>query len=168
LTFNPQVLTSIHGKRLGLGATGGLVVDHAGTKYEAVQRSSADALQGSSAYVYAGQGILTGQTALPSSISATFTNYGRQTLASGTATAITMEIAAPVAGGEVELFFNTSASEITLGSPTTTITFQTTHHGEGSSLFISKVNGAGTVVKMRGQSATVWSQLGSTAGMTID
>ena len=62
MTFNPHVITSIHGKRVGLNSTGALIVDHSGTKYAAVTKSSADALQGSSAFVYAGQGILTAQT----------------------------------------------------------------------------------------------------------
>jgi hypothetical protein len=177
MTFNPHVITSIHGKRVGLNSTGALIVDHSGTKYAAVTKSSADALQGSSAFVYAGQGILTAQTAIPANASGVFTNYGRQSLSSASATSInataavtTLQIAVPQAGIEKEILIDTSASEITLGNEgasTATVFASTVAAAAGSSLFLSKANLAGTVIKLRGVSTTQWSIIGSTAGMTV-
>ena len=174
MTFKPDIRTSIHGKRLGLGTTGGLIVDHLGTAYQAVVRSTADVIQNSSALLFGTDGV-NPQSDIPSSASALIPSFGKQSITSGTATSHNATAAktawlieAPVAGVKKELHIDTSASEVTFGSPTTTITFHSTKHGEGSTMFLTKANLAGTVVQLRGETATLWSVIGSTAGMTIE
>jgi hypothetical protein len=154
MTFNVNPLTSIHGRRLGLGTTGAIMAEHAGVMSAAVTETSA----GLRSDAVAQTGVAVGTT---------LSNFGRQSISSATATAQTFEIAAPVAGIEKEILVGTSASEITLGSPTTAIVFKPAVAGAGSTMFLSAVNLAGTVIKMRGISGSQWSVIGSTTALTI-
>ena len=149
-----KVLTSIHGRRLGVSSSGGILSEYKGVVSRAVTETTVG---------------LRNDAAAQSAVSAcsTLSNYGRQALSSGTATAVVMEILAPVAGIEKEFLIGTSASELTLGGPATTNIFKPAIAGAGSSMFLSAANLAGTVIKLRGQSATQWSVIGSTTAMTI-
>ena len=155
MPFNPTMLTSIHGLRLGLNSTGAIITNVLGTMLAAVMQSSAGVIQGIA------------QSGVASSLGSTLTNYGLQAISSGSATAVTMEIAAPVAGVRKEILIGTSASEFTLGGTATDVIFKPAIAGAGSSMFLSAVNLAGTNIILRGVSATQWSVIGSTTTMTI-
>jgi hypothetical protein len=154
MTFKPLVLTSIHGRRLGVNSSGAILAEHNGVMSAAVTETSA----GLKSDAAAQSAIATGST---------FTNFGRQAISSGTATAQSLEIAAPVAGIEKEILIGTSASELTLGGTATAVIFKPAIAGAGSSVFMSAVNLAGSVIKLRGVSTTQWSVIGSTTAMTI-
>jgi len=164
-------LSSIHGRKLALSSTGA-IVDKNG--YGALMKNSTGAVQTSStALTYVGELTVDGyrlnaQSDVASSVGSTFTNYGRQTMSSASATAMTAhEIAAPVADVEKEILIQTSASEFTLGGTATAVVFQPAVAGAGSSLFVAKANLAGTTIKLRGISATQWAVVGSTDGVVI-
>ena len=153
--FTLSRLTSIHGRRLSLNSDG-KIIDKDG--YAAV--------------VYNSDGVVQGETqaSVASSVSATLTNYGREIIASGTATAVTMEIALPPAGAEKTIQIRTSASEFTLGGTATGMVFQPALLGAGSSLFMSAVNLCGRTIQLLAISSGTnaeWTVTGSTATMTI-
>ena len=164
-------LTSIHGRRLALSSTGA-IVDKNG--YGALMKNSTGAIQTSSTSLTF-NGVLqteannmNAQSAVAASVGSTFTNYGRQLLATASATAMTAhEIAAPVAGIEKEINIRTSGSEFTLGGTATSIIFQPAAVGAGSSLFVAAATVAGRTIRLRGISTTEWAVIGSTVGITI-
>mgnify|MGYP003634197657 CR=1 FL=1 len=141
-------LTSIHGRLLGLNASGHLV--SARDKVDPTLYPSADVGNINAS-------IITGATAK---------NYG-MTLITGTATAASIEIEAPAPGVKVELHFQTSASEITIGGTATDVIFKPAGAGVGSSIFISNVANAGRVVGLRGVTANQYNVVGSTVGLVI-
>lgn len=163
MTFSPVRLTSIHGRRLALSSTGA-IVDSEG--YGSVMKSTADVVQNSTALMFSQVGV-NPQSGVSSSVASTLTSYGWEPISSGTATAISFEIAAPVAGVSKEIFIGTSASEATFGSPTTAIVFKPAIAGVGSSMFFSAVNLAGTTIVLRGVSTSQWAVTGSTTALTI-
>ena len=167
MTFKPALQTSLHGRRFGLSSSGALMTNEKGTRYAAVMKSTADVVQNSTALLFSQSGV-NAQTDVSSTVGSTLTNYGLQTITSGTSTAIaTFEIAAPVAGVMKEIHIDTSASEVTLGGTATDVVFKPTAAGAGSTLFLSAINLAGTVVVLRGKSATQYQVIGSTTNITI-
>ena len=147
--------TSIHGRRLGLSSTGGII-----TGYNSTGQIST-ALE-ASAQMW-GPAMNDSVTAVTSTIG----NAGFTALTVATATAITFEIAAPVEGVYKEIHIDTSASEISLGGPTTDITFRGTAAGVGSTMFLSAANLAGRTITLRGMSTARWANIGSTNAVTI-
>lgn len=160
MTFDPRIQVSKHGRRFGLNSTGAVVIKDVNGIYASVVKSTADVVQNSTALLFSQLGISL-QADVSSTVGSTFTNFGVQTLTSGTATAISFEIAAPVAGVHKELYIETSASEMTLGSTSTAVVFQPASAGEGSTMFLSAANLSGTNLVLRGVSATQWSLLSS-------
>jgi len=164
-------LTSIHGRRLALSSTGA-IVDKNG--YGSLMKDSTGGIKSSStALSFNGVFSVAGNTldanaSVAASVGSTFTNYGRQLLATASATAMTAhEISAPVAGIEKEINIRTSGSEFTLGGTATSIIFQPAAVGAGSSMFVSGATVAGRTIRLRGISTTEWAVIGSTVGITI-
>jgi|TARA_R100001530_G_scaffold4313_2_gene5919 hypothetical protein len=147
-----NILTSLHGRQLGMNSSGHLVN----------ARDKAD----QSLYPTANVGNINDNVATTTAGS-TAKNYGMTILSSGTATAASFEIEAPAPGVSLELHIATSASEITFGGTATSIIFKPAIGGVGSSLFLSKINNAGGVVQLRGVTTSQYNVIGSTAGMTI-
>lgn len=146
-----QILTSIHGKRFGLSASGGLLAHETsatGVK-RAVMMSTADVIQGKPAYDV--------QTA--SASGAVITNYGLTHVTSGVVNGATLTVSAPAAGVEKEIFFDSSASTLSLGTTAAGITFGAS---VGSSVLNMDAAGGvrGTGLIMRGLSSTRWALLG--------
>lgn len=164
-------LTSIHGRRLALSSTGAIVDKN---NYGALMKDSTGQIQTSSTALHF-NGVLTlagsnfeSQGNVAASVGSTFTNYGRQVLASASATAMTAhEITAPVAGILKEIEIRTSGTEFTLGGTATSIIFQPANNGVGSSLFIARAKLSGTTIRLRGISTSEWSVIGSTVGIVI-
>jgi hypothetical protein len=169
MTFTPVRLVSIHGNRVGLNSTGALVtIDKGSTMYRTVVSSSADVVQNSTALLFNQLGV-SHQSEVASSVASTLTNYGVQTMSSASATAITgFEMESPVQGVSKVIHIDTSASEITIGGTSTAIIFASTIvTANGSTMFLSAANLAGTVVKLQGRSTAEWIVTGSTTNMTI-
>ena len=143
------ILTSLHGKALGLNSSGHLV--------------SGLAAGDPTGYPTANVGNINTAVANES----TAKNYGVPVLSSGTATAASYEVLAPAPGVSLELHIAASASEITIGGTATSIIFKPAVGGVGSSMFISKINNAGGVVALRGVTTAQYNVIGSTAGLTI-
>ena len=144
-------ITSIHGRRLGLSSTGGILASTGSTEFDAVavMRDSTGARLGP---------LYEPLTAVASSIGSTI-GHGFSTISSGTATAPSFEISEPVVGVEVEIHIDTSASEMTFGSCTTAIVFRTTLSGEASTMFFSAladVDLFGVSLTLRGITTTQW------------
>ena len=144
--------TSKHGRRLGLSSTGGFIsaINSTGQMSTAMEMC---------AQMW-GPAMEDSITAVTSTIG----NTGVTSLAVATATAIAFEIAPPVQGVYKEIHIDTSASEISLGSPTTDVVFVASNKGAGSTMFMSAVNLSGQVISLRGRSTARWAVLGSTAG----
>lgn len=143
---------SIHGRRLGLSSTGGILAGSSGsTTFESIaQMWGADLIE------------------TVSSAGAAISNYGL-TIISTDSTSGTSPffVAAPVSGVSKEIHLQTSATLITLNSTATTIKFNTTScvAAAGGSTVLSLANaavaGLGGVVVLRGLSATAWGVVAS-------
>lgn len=157
MTFDPTQGVSIHGRRLALNTTGAIMTrDDASTSYKAVVSSTADAVQDSSALLFTQLGVSV--IAVASSVNSTLA-HGLNLISSGTATAPSFEIQAPIAGVSVEVHIDTSASEFTFGSCTTAIVFKTTLTGEASTMFftaLADVDLFGVSFELRGITTTQW------------
>lgn len=147
--------TSIHGRRLGLSSTGGLISAFTSTGGH-----------NSSAYNMNAQMWGSGMIDTVSAVTSTIGNAGVTSLAVATATAIAFELEAPIAGIYKEIHIDTSASEISIGSPTTDVVFKASNGGAGSTMFMAAANLSGAVIALRGRSTARWAVIGSTA-MTI-
>lgn len=146
-------LTSIHGRRIAMSATGA-IVDKNG--YGAVMADSSGVLQTQiKSYVEA-----------VSSSGANMTAYGMSYVASGTATAQNFTISAPSSGLEKTIFSISSASTIILETSGATITFFTTGTSSSALTFSAGGGARGEAVLMRGLSATRWAVINKTTQVT--
>ena len=111
-TNAPQIiLTSIHGRRLGIGATGGLISEPGLSA-----TSTSVAVQVASPVRVEARGVNSASTA------DTIGNYGAFKLTS-TSTAPTFTIAEPVAGCEVDLQFSCTSSAVKIQTSALDATF---------------------------------------------
>jgi len=165
---NNVILTSIHGRRLGLSSSGGVLI--AKTSSTGVSHlgeiSSAGVFESSiDSWTAVGQfgSTLSGyksffETASASSV--TLSNKGMTHVTSDLSViGATLLISAPEIGVEKEIYLDSSASTLSLGSTSSDITFGTSI---GTSvLVLDQVGGVrGTALRMRGISATRWALLG--------
>jgi hypothetical protein len=134
--------TSIHGRRLGLSSTGGLLAS-AG---ESTAQVAAAQMWGS--------GML---ETIASTGGATLLNYGVSVIAT-TATAATFLLGAPVAGLSKEIYIVSSGSALTFGGTSTSQVFSKIGGGTAGSttLTLTDANLAGQALVLRGLSATKW------------
>ena len=144
---------TIHGRRLGISTTGGLI--------------GRNATSTASGWDAAAQMWGAGLHNSVSSSAATIGNAGVTSITAASATAQRYTIAAPVLGIRKIINLDTSASEISFAGPTTTVIFQTTKAGVGSTLFMTLANLAGKNLSLLGMSTLRYTVLGSTVGAII-
>ena len=137
---------SIHGRRLGISSTGGIV-------------SAVNSTGGQSTAVIAAAQMW-GDASIQNTTStggATLGNSG-QSVINTTAAAPTFLIAAPVAGVSKEIYIISSASTITFGGTSTSQVFMKIGGGAAGSttLTLTDVSLAGASLYLRGLSATQW------------
>jgi|ETNvirenome_6_85_1030632.scaffolds.fasta_scaffold25472_2 ribosomal protein S6E (S10) len=147
--MSETVFKSMHGRELGMNSSGQLVGQRDKTDTTLYPISSIKKVQAA---------VATGSTA---------ENAGMQILSSGTATAQSYEIKAPVPGVDVQLHVQSSASEVTIGGTATGVIFKPALAGAGSSMFLSAANLSGKVLKLTGVTTTQYAVTGSTLALTI-
>lgn len=145
-------LTSIHGRRIAMSATGAIVdregygagmIDSSGVRISPF-RSFSEAVSSSGAVLQ---------------------SSGISYVASGTATAIGLYLYAPSSGQDKEVFCLASASVVTLDTSATGIYFTSTA-GDSTRLTFSAGGGVkGQRVILRGLSTSRWAVLSQTAGV---
>lgn len=145
-------LTSIHGRRIAMSATGA-IVDKNG--YGAVMADATGVLQTT----------LRSAVEYISSSGAVLSAVGMSVFSSGTATAQTYTISAPSSGQEKQIFSLTSASVLTIETTAASITFVTTG-ASSSALTFGGAGVFGESVTLRGISTTRWAVLTKTAKVT--
>ena len=145
-------LTSIHGRRIAMSATGA-IVDKNG--FGAVMADASGVVQSAMKSVV--EAI--------SSSGAVLSAKGMSYLSSGTATARNFTISAPSSGQLKEIFSLSSASVITLETTATGIFFVSTG-ASSTSLTFGGANVFGESVILRGLSSTRWAVLNKTAQVT--
>ena len=151
-----KMLTSIHGRRLGLSSSGGIVSDRGSTG------------GGSTDFVMAAQMWGTAMVETVSSAGATVNNAGVTIISSDSTAGTTPYIVqAPVAGLSKEIFITTTATAIAFNTNATTVFFNSTlgETAAGGSTTLS-VTGpatgiAGSIV-LRGLNATQWAIMSHT------
>ena len=145
-TFTQRV--SLHGRRLGLSSSGGLVAI-----------SSAGSTAGANV---AAQMWGSGAIETVSANAATIRNSGVTIVSTDSTSGATFDVSAPVAGVHKEIHFQTSATALTLNTTATTIKFNSTlaEAAAGGSTLLNIVGAAagtaGSLI-LRGLSATAWS-----------
>ena len=145
-------LTSIHGRRIAMSATGA-IVDKNG--FGAVMADASGVIQSAMKSVV--EAI--------SSSGAVLAAKGMSYLSSGTATARNFTISAPSSGQYKEIFSLSSASVITLETTATGIFFVSTGTSS-TALTFGGANVFGESVTLRGLSSTRWAVLSKTAQVT--
>lgn len=145
-------LTSIHGRRIAMSATGA-IVDKNG--FGAVVADASGVVQSAMKSV----------VELISSSAAVLAAKGMSYLSSGTATARNFTISAPSSGQYKEIFSLASASAIVIESTAATITFVSTGTSS-SALTYSGANLFGASIQLRGLSATRWAVLNKSPTIT--
>lgn len=145
-----NIQTSLHGRRLGLTATGGIIANEVGSTAPSI------AIMGTTDRI-----VNTFKTAVEtvSSSAATMINYGLTVISSDVANASVLILSAPVAGVEKQIYGDSSASSITLNTTAASITFGASVL---SSAFVFDNAGGvrGTSLVLKGISATRWALLG--------
>lgn len=145
-------LTSIHGRRIAMSATGA-IVDKNG--YGAVMADSSGVLQ---------TPVKTYVEAISSSGSV-LSASGLSYLSAGTATSQNFTIAAPSSGLGKEIFSLSSASTILIETTATGIFFVTTG-ASSTAMTFSGTNNYGQTITLRGLSSTRWVSLHKTSQIT--
>lgn len=156
MAFN--IRTSKHGRQMAISSSGGWVSAFNSTGRMSTAVELAAQMWGPAMH-----------NNVSSTVASTIGNVGITTMTSGSATAITgFEIIAPVQGGYKEIHIDTSASEISFGGTSTAIIFASTIvTANGSTMFVSAANAAGTVITLRGMSTAQWAIIGSTTNLAI-
>ncbi len=138
VNFVPR--TSIHGRRLGLSSSGGVITSPAG---------SSDIDQSAQMW---GPGLFTSVSS-----GGTLTNSGVNILSSAAAAVVTYNMPAPVQGVSVEIISETSSSQISIETTATTINFNSSGGTSSTALTINLAAGTkGQSVILRGRSTTSW------------
>jgi len=152
---------SIQGKRVGLSSTGGLI-----TKVNTGVNSTLP--HGMAAQMW---GESMARTVTMSTVNSTLDNYGTHHLTSTGSTsssAPVFELARPELGVKKTIHIDSSSSEFSLGGTSTAIVFASTYaSANGSTMFLSKVNLAGTVIQLEGVSTARWMVSGSTTSIVV-
>ena len=171
MAFN-RVLTSIHGKRLGLSATGGLLfqpttstgMSHAAEISSAgVFNSSISSFNSTITELIAAKYKSVVDTI--SSSAATMLNYGISIIASDVIEGSALTLPAPEAGLHKTIWFDTSSSgAITVETTAATILFESTYQSTSSAITMGFAGGLrGASIELFGQSTTRWSVIRKTA-----
>lgn len=155
--------TSIHGRRLGISSTSGIIAGGDGTT-----PGNGSTIFGLAAQMWGS--VMNQSIAIATTLGTTMVNYGITTISSGDgSTVITAsELARPEQGVYKEIHIGASASEVSIGSTSTAIVFASTVAVvAASTMFFSRANLAGTVITLRGVSTAEWIVTGSTTSLTI-
>jgi len=141
-----SIRTSIHGRRLALSSSGGIVSDPSGSTQGADR----------SAQMW-GRGLFETVSGAVGAIS----NSGVSIVSSDSTSGSSMPVAAPVQGVEKEIVFQTSATALVLHTTATTIKFNSTlaESAAGGSTTLTVTGaaaGIGGTLVLRGLSATAW------------
>ncbi|MGI9503587.1 MAG: hypothetical protein ACR2RE_11090 [Geminicoccaceae bacterium] len=141
----PVMRTSIHGRRLGISSTGGILAG-----------SSDSTTFGSAAQMWGDdlQEVLT-------TAGASIRNYGTSVVSTGSTSGSSMVLSAPVSGVHKEIFFATSATAFTLSADAATTKFNTTSAESltGGTTSLSITGGAlgiGGGLVLRGYDENTW------------
>lgn len=146
-------LSSIHGRRIAMSATGAIVD---GQGYGAVMADASGVLQTR----------IRSYADLVSSSAAAIVAYGLTCISSVTSSALNFTLAAPTSGMGKEIFSLSSASTITIETTSSDIKFQSTAGGS-SKLTISAGGGCfGQRVVLRAFTTSRWLALSQTAGVS--
>lgn len=147
----PTMRTSIHGRKLGLSSTGGILGGSSGsTAFNSVaQMWGADLFETVSGAVGA------------------ISNSGVSIVSSDSTSGSSMPVSAPVQGVSKEVFFQTSATALVLHTTAATIWFNSTlaEAAAGGSTTLTVAGGAagiGGSLVLRGLSTTVWQIVSAT------
>ena len=171
MAFN-RILTSIHGKRFGLSASGTPVFQpttSSGLSHVA-EISSAGVFNSSitSFNSTITELIVAKYKSVVESISssaATMLNYGISIIASDVITGSVMTLPAPEVGLHKQIWFDTSASgAMTVQTTAASVIFEATFGSSSSSITMSVPGGLrGARITLFGQSATRWAVIAKTA-----
>ena len=163
------ILTSLHGRKIGLSATGGvLIAPTSSTGMSHLAEISSAGVFNSSITGFGS--TITEMTVAKqksvvdtiSSSAATLLNYGLSVISSDVINVSVLVLPAPETGLHKQIWGDSSASTVTLTSTAASITFDTT---VGSSVLVfDKAGGIrGSQINLRGLSATRWAVLARTA-----
>ena len=146
------IRTSIHGRRLGISSTRGIVSATTGSTQGA-----------DTAAEMWGPGLFETVSGATGSIS----NSGVSVVSSVSTSGSSMPVAAPVQGVKKEIFFQTSATALVLHTTATTIKFNSTlaeaAAGGSTTLTITgAATGIGGTLVLRGLSTTAWQIVSAT------
>lgn len=163
------MLTSIHGRRLGLSSSGGVLVQPtSSTGVSHLMEISSAGVVNSSITNFGS--TITEMTVAKrksvidviSSSAATLLNYGVSQISSDVINVSVLTLPAPETGLHKEIFGDSSASTVTFNTTATTIYFGTSV--DSSALVFDKAGGIrGSQIILRGMSATRWAVLARTA-----
>lgn len=151
----PTMRTSIHGRRLGLSSTGGILAGSSGsTEFESIAQMWGNDLI---------ENVILAD--------ATISNSGVTVISTGSTSGSSMVVAAPVAGVYKEIVFQTSATALTFQTTAATIHFNSTlaeNSTGGSTTLTIAGAAAGTagVLIMRGLSTTQWQIVSSSVSVS--
>lgn len=145
-------LTSIHGRRIAMSATGA-IVDKNG--FGAVMADASGVLQT----------VIKSAVETVSSSQAEMVAYGLSIFSSGTATSRNFTIKAPSSGLEKEIFSLSSASTILVETTATGIFFVSTG-ASSTAITFSGANNYGQTIRLRGLSSTRWAAMNKTSQIT--
>lgn len=160
-----QILTSVHGRRLGLSASGGLLASQTSSTgvTHFAEISSAGVFNSSITSFGSTIGELTVKSyksivETVSSTLASMVNYGLSIVSTGSSNGTVLSLSgAPEAGLIKEIFSDTSASTITIDTTAAGITFQTSMGSASSAIVWDKAGGSrGKSITLMGLSATRW------------
>lgn len=146
-------LTSIHGRRIAMSATGA-IVDKNG--FGAVMADSSGVLQT----------ITKSAVELISSSGAALVAYGMSYFSSATSTSRNFTLAAPSSGQEKVVFSLSSATTILLETTATGIFFVSTGASSTAMTFSAGGGAFGETITLRGLSSTRWAVLRKTNQVT--
>ena len=165
------ILTSLHGRKIGLSATGGVLIaptSSTGISHLA-EISSAGVFNSSissfnSTITEMEVEKLRSVVETISSSAATLVNYGLSVISSDVINGSVLKLSAPVAGIMKRIFGDSSASTITFDTTAATIIFQATFGSSSSALVWDRAGSVrGSHIILEGQSATRWNILTKTA-----
>ena len=162
-----QILTSLHGRRIGLSSSGGVLVQPtSSTGVTHLAEISSAGVFNSSISNFGS--TITDMTVAKmrsvietiSSSAATLLAYGLSVISSDVINVSVLKLSAPEAGLEKTIWGQTSASTITFNTTADTILFDTTFGNTSSALVWDQAGGIrGSWINLIGLSATRWAVL---------
>lgn len=151
----PIMRTSIHGRRLGLSSTGGILAGSSGsTEFNSLAQMW-------------GNDLFEDVSGATGAIS----NSGISVVTTDSTSGSSMPVAAPVAGVYKEIVFQTSATALVLHTTAATIKFNSTlaeaAAGGSTTLTVAGATaGTGGTLVLRGLSATAWQIVSATVAVS--